>query len=98
MRKCSICHSLDAGPSRRAGPTLHGVFGRPAGTAAGYRYSQTLATSSIVWDTDTIDALFDQGPDHYIPGSKMPMQVIASGSDRADLIAFLRAATGEDNQ
>ncbi|WP_299693693.1 c-type cytochrome [uncultured Tateyamaria sp.] len=93
MRKCSICHSLEDGPSRKAGPTLHGVFGRKAGVVPGYRYSPTLDGSAIVWDDTTIDALFDEGPDHYIPGSKMPMQVIAAPQDRADLIAFLRDAT-----
>ena len=93
MRKCSICHALDAGPSRKAGPTLHGVFGRRAGTVPGYSYSPTLDGSDIVWTDETIDALFDQGPDHYIPGSKMPMQVIAGADDRADLIAFLKTAT-----
>ncbi|MGR3492498.1 MAG: c-type cytochrome, partial [Shimia sp.] len=49
--------------------------------------------SPIIWNAATIDALFDQGPDHYIPGSKMPMQVIAQPQDRADLIDFLRTAT-----
>ncbi|MGR3502587.1 c-type cytochrome [Pseudaestuariivita sp.] len=93
MRKCSICHALTKGPSRKAGPTLHNVFGRQAGTLAGYIYSDTLDGSPIVWDDDTIDALFDEGPDHYIPGSKMPMQVIAKRQDRADLIAFLKEAT-----
>ncbi|MDP5219093.1 c-type cytochrome [Ruegeria sp. 2205SS24-7] len=96
MRKCSICHSLEPKPSRKAGPTLHGVFGRKAGVVPGYRYSPTLDGSAIIWTDTTIDALFDQGPDHYIPGSKMPMQVIAEEQDRADLIAFLRQATKED--
>ncbi|WP_238368422.1 c-type cytochrome [Mesobacterium pallidum] len=93
MRKCSICHALTPGPSRKAGPTLHGVFGRRAGTVPGYSYSDTLDGSVLTWDETTIDALFDQGPDHYIPGSKMPMQVIAGADDRADLIAFLKTAT-----
>ena len=96
MRKCSICHALEAGTSRKAGPTLHGVFGRQAGTIPEYRYSETLDQSGIIWGEYTIDALFDEGPDHYIPGSKMPMQVIAKPQDRADLIAFLRAATKEE--
>ena len=96
MRKCSICHALEPGPSRKAGPTLHGVFGRRAGAVEGYRYSSTLDGSDIIWSDDTIDALFDEGPDHYIPGSKMPMQVIAKAQDRTDLIAFLkRVTTGE---
>ena len=96
MRKCSICHALEPGPSRKAGPTLHGLFGRRAGTVAGYPYSPTLDGSAIVWSDETIDALFDEGPDHYIPGSKMPMQVIAKSADRADLIAFLKRATAKE--
>ena len=62
----------------------------------GYSYSPTLDGSDIIWGDDTIDALFDLGPDHYIPGSKMPMQVIAGAQDRADLIAFLRDATHKE--
>ncbi|MCF6444226.1 c-type cytochrome [Nereida sp. MMG025] len=96
MRKCSICHSLEPGPSRRAGPTLHGVFGRKAGTVPDYRYSALLSGAPIIWDEDTIDALFKQGPDNYIPGSKMPMQVIAKASDRRDLINFMRNAPKKD--
>lgn len=96
-RKCSICHALTPGSARKAGPTLYGVFGRPAGTVADYSYSDALDGSGILWDDDTIDALFDEGPDHYIPGSKMPMQRITDPNDRADLIAFLRRATaGKD--
>lgn len=96
MRKCSICHALSPGPSRKAGPTLYGVFGRRAGSVPDYPYSPILTGSDIIWSDQTIDALFDLGPDHYIPGSKMPMQVIAAPSDRADLIAFLRDMTREE--
>jgi len=92
-RKCSICHTLTPDSARRAGPTLHGLFGRKAGSIADYSYSETLQKADIVWNADTIDALFDDGPDHYIPGSKMPMQRITAPQDRADLIAFLRTAT-----
>lgn len=92
-RKCSICHSLTADGGRRAGPTLFGLFGRKAGTVDGYTYSQTMADLDIVWSETTIDELFDLGPDHYVPGSKMPMQRIASPQDRNDLIEFLKDNT-----
>ena len=92
-RKCSICHSLTRDSARRAGPTLYNVFGRPAGTLQGYAYSPALKNAAIVWSPETLDKLFDLGPDHYTPGSKMPMQRIAKPEDRADLIAYLKAAT-----
>jgi cytochrome c len=90
QRKCSICHALGPDSERRAGPTLYGLFGRPAGSIEGYPYSDTLQTSEIVWSEATIDQLFDIGPDHFIPGSKMPMQRITAQNDRNDLIAFLK--------
>ena len=94
LRKCSICHSLAPGASRKAGPTLHGLFGRRAGTVADYIYSDALAGSDLIWEADTIDKLFELGPAHFTPGSKMPMQRIASPEDRTDLIDFLRDNTG----
>ena len=94
-RKCSICHTLTPSSARRAGPTLYGVFGRAAGSVKDYSYSATLKSSPIIWDDASIDDLFEEGPDHYIPGSKMPMQVIQSENDRNDLIAYLRRATKE---
>ncbi|WP_366523344.1 c-type cytochrome [uncultured Roseobacter sp.] len=95
QRKCSICHALGPDGQRRAGPTLHGLFGRAAGSVEGYIYSSTLRSSDIIWSEGTIDLLFDLGPDHYIPGSKMPMQRITRPQDRNDLIAFLKQNTTE---
>ncbi len=92
-RKCSICHSLTEDGIRKAGPTLHKVFGRKAGTLPGYSYSETLLTSDIIWSGETIDQLFLDGPDHYIPGSKMPMQRIVLQEDRKDLVEYLKTAT-----
>jgi cytochrome c len=93
QRKCSICHSLSDDGARRAGPTLSGLFGRPAGTVPGYTYSDTVLNLGFAWSEDTIDQLFDLGPDHFIPGSKMPMQVITKPEDRRDLIAYLKENT-----
>jgi cytochrome c len=92
-RKCSICHALTADGGRKAGPTLFKVFGRQAGTLPGYPYSETLLGSDIIWSAETINQLFLDGPDHYIPGSKMPMQRIVGPQDRDDLIDYLRTAT-----
>ncbi|MES0812182.1 c-type cytochrome [Roseibium sp. SCPC15] len=95
-RKCSICHALTIDGGRKAGPTLYNVFGRKAGTLEGYPYSETLAGSDIIWSEETIDQLFLDGPDHFIPGSKMPMQRITGSEDRDDLIDFLKTATNAE--
>ncbi|WP_299483899.1 c-type cytochrome [uncultured Roseibium sp.] len=97
-RKCSICHALTEGSARKAGPTLHAVFGRRAGTLPDYPYSETLTGSDIIWSEETIDQLFLDGPDHFIPGSKMPMQVIAKPEDRSDLVDYLKSATAGNNK
>ncbi|WP_170122072.1 c-type cytochrome [Breoghania corrubedonensis] len=92
-RKCSICHTLTPDDGNRAGPTLYRVFGRKAGSLAGYHYSPALQGSDIVWNEKTIGRLFDDGPDVVTPGSKMPMQRIRSAAERDALIAFLKTAT-----
>ncbi|MCR9255233.1 MAG: c-type cytochrome [Alphaproteobacteria bacterium] len=97
-RKCSICHTLTPSSARRAGPTLYNLFGRKAGTVPDYLYSETLDNSDIIWTETTVKALFDIGPDHYIPGTKMPMQVIAAEKDRQDLVDYLRQATQQEDQ
>lgn len=95
-RKCSICHTLTEDGGRRAGPSLMGVFGRRAGTLEGYAYSEALTGVDLVWSEETLDKLFDIGPDHYTPGSKMPMQRIVRREDRLDLIAYLKDVTGAE--
>ena len=92
-RKCSVCHTLAPDDANRAGPTLHGLFGRPVASLPDYPYSEAMRGLDIVWTTETVGALFEIGPDHYTPGSKMPMQRITDEAERAALIAFLRMAT-----
>ncbi len=92
-RKCSVCHSLTASSKRRAGPTLYGVFGRKVGAVEDYPYSEELTEMDLVWNEETIDLLFKDGPDVVTPGSKMPVQRIKGKQDRADLISYLKRAT-----
>jgi len=48
-----------------------------------------------VWNEETIDALFREGPDVLTPGSKMPIQRIKDTQDRRDLIDFLKSKAGD---
>ena len=81
------------GDDNRAGPTLHGVFGRKAGTAPGYDYSDAFRKLDLVWSAETISRLFEIGPQSYTPGTKMPEQRVTDPADRAALIDFLSQAT-----
>jgi cytochrome c len=92
-RACALCHSLDPDDGNRAGPTLHGIFGRRIATADNYHYSDALQGMDIVWTPQTVAELFEVGPDAYTPGSRMPDQRVPSAEDRAALVEFLARAT-----
>jgi len=93
FRACAVCHTLTPDDGARAGPTLHGIFGRRIGSVDGYDYSDALRDMDIVWTPQTVSDLFKYGPDAYTPGSRMPEQKVPSDSDRAALIDFLKAKT-----
>ena len=92
-RKCSVCHTLVENGKKRAGPTLYKIFGRKAGTLEGYKYSKALIESDIIWNEESINRLFDKGPDKVTPGTKMPIQRMKKIQDRQDLVMFLKKAT-----
>jgi cytochrome c len=83
--RCGGCHSVD---SHRIGPLHNGVFGRRAGSAAGYEYSAALKSSTLIWGEATLDQWLSN-PERTIPGQAMGYRV-EDARDRADLIAYLR--------
>ena len=93
FRACVACHALAADEGNRAGPTLHGVFGRRIATLRGYNFSPSLKQLDIVWTPETVAKLFEVGPTTYTPGTKMPEQTIGSAEDREALVRFLEKAT-----
>jgi len=89
---CAACHTLTPDGGNRAGPTLHGLFGRRIASLPGYNFSPALKRLDIVWSPETVSRLFEVGPARYTPGTKMPEQTV-SAEDRAALIRFLETAT-----
>jgi cytochrome c len=92
---CKACHDVEAGLPHKVGPNLHGMFGRRAGTAEGFRYTDALAKSGLVWTPETVDELLRQ-PGALVPGNGMAFAGIANDADRANLIAWLMANSGAD--
>lgn len=67
---CAGCHDTDPAQGHRVGPNLHAVIGRKVGSAPGYRYSDAMKASDIVWDAQQLDE-FLKFPTHKVPGTKM---------------------------
>jgi cytochrome c len=95
FRACVACHTLSPDEGNRAGPTLHGVFGRRIATLPGYNFSPALKKLDIVWTPETVSKLFEIGPMAYTPGTKMPEQTIGAAEDRNALVKFLEKATAK---
>ena len=93
FRACVACHTLSPDEGNKAGPTLSGIFGRRIATLPGYNFSPALKKLDIVWTPETVSKLFEVGPEHYTPGTKMPEQTIGSAEDRKALVEFLAKAT-----
>lgn len=91
--QCRACHSL-AEDGRSVGPTLYGVVGRPAGSVAGYSYSEANGSADVVW-TDEVLFEYLADPSGFLPGTRMMIPGIADAQRRADLIAFLEANAAE---
>jgi cytochrome c len=90
-QQCKTCHSLEDGPSI-TGPTLNGMFGRKAGTAAGFDFSEAMIKSGIVWDETTL-AEYTSDPKAKVPDGKMVFNGIKQAGQLADLVAYLKQAT-----
>jgi cytochrome c len=88
-KRCGGCHSIDR---NRVGPMHLGLFGRKAGSVAGFNYSKAMRESGIVWDEGTLDK-FLENPRGVVPGTKMTYAGVKDPQERADLIAYLRQAT-----
>jgi len=90
---CKACHDVEAGLPHKVGPNLHGMFGRKAGTAEGFKYTDALVKSGLVWTPETMDEWLRQ-PGALVPGNGMAFAGIANDADRASLIAWLLANSG----
>lgn len=92
LRKCKICHSFDKGGANRVGPNLYSVFGRQAGGAAGFAYSEAMKKSGIVWDDETL-AKYLRDPKADLPGTRMSFPGIKDEATLGALLQSLKQAT-----
>jgi cytochrome c2 len=90
---CKACHDLEPGVQPpKAGPALNGIFGRKAGTEPGFKYTDAMAKSGVVWTPQTLDTFLKQ-PGAMVPGNGMAFPGVANDADRASLIVYLQSSS-----
>ncbi|NKB56599.1 MAG: hypothetical protein GKS00_09700 [Alphaproteobacteria bacterium] len=103
IKTCSKCHGLlqedkvswrrDAMVIRAVtlplGPTMTGIYLRPAGIIKGYRYSKAFRSMATgwTWDEDALDGWLTSSQD-FIRGSTMWLRV--DEPKRKKIIAYLK--------
>jgi cytochrome c len=84
--RCVGCHSL---ATNRIGPALGTVFGRKAGTHAGFSYSPALKAAGHSWDAEKLEKWLTN-PQAFVPGAVMPFR-LGSEEERRNVVAYLRS-------
>ena len=84
-KRCTGCHAMEVD---REGPRLRGVFGRKAGSVAGFTYSAGLKRSGFTWNEATLERWLSD-PDLVVPDNNMSFSV-PKAEERRDLIAYLK--------
>jgi cytochrome c len=84
-KRCTGCHAMEVD---REGPRLAGVFGRKAGSVAGFQYSAGLKNSGLTWNDATLERWLSD-PDIVVPDNNMSFS-LPKAEERRDLIAYLK--------
>lgn len=89
FNKCKTCHFIDK-EKNKIGPHLIGIIGRPAGTVDGFKYSDAMKNSGVVWTEEEILAYVTK-PKEYIPGNKMVFAGVKKEKQRLQLMAYIKS-------
>lgn len=88
-RKCSQCHDGDRSGGHAKGPFLWNVFGRKAGSVAGFEFSEAMRKAGVTWDYATLD-YYLANTERAVPGKAMNFPGIADDALRAAVLMRLR--------
>ncbi|MGZ3199396.1 MAG: c-type cytochrome [Croceibacterium sp.] len=88
FNQCAACHSTTPGKTI-IGPSLAHVYGRKAGSLAGFQYSDAMKGSGLTWTSSNLDA-FLTNPAGKVPGTLMGLAGIKDAAQRKAIIAYLK--------
>lgn len=87
--QCRTCHQIGETAKNAVGPQLNGLFGRKAGTAAGYSYSNAYKALDKVWSEENF-TVYIKDPRGVTPGTKMVYPGLKDETQIKNLIAYLK--------
>lgn len=90
---CASCHTVNHGGANGIGPNLSGVLGSVAASKANFDYSDALTDAPIVWTKESLDRYLEN-PAITVPGGSMVFTGVKDAAERAAVIAYLIATTG----
>lgn len=91
FKKCTACHTINAGGANGIGPNLYATVGDPIGQGkAGFGFSSALSGHGGTWTFDNLDAWL-KSPKKFAPGTLMSFAGLSSAEDRANLVAYLNS-------
>jgi cytochrome c len=90
--QCRACHQVGETARNTVGPQLNGLFGRQAGTVAGFNYSPAYRTPAVaekVWSEENFTT-YIRDPRSVTPGTRMVYAGLRNEGQIVNLIAYLK--------